>query len=210
MLKIRLPKPAAPAVALHEKLTVASEAQEAARVAYREAALEAELAEGGKDHAAADKRLADASAALQAAGDRVAALEAAIREAETREAAAEREEAAEEAARRWKRVEQYLKDREAGSRDADAAVAALADAWSRIAVASSGIVKEAPVELDLDGGLLRRTELENFLRAAMMKAGFRWALAAWPWGADKLPKLAEKVAAANDNIRERRAKKAKP
>jgi hypothetical protein len=199
MLKIGIPNLAGP-VAIDQKLVAAVEAQEAARVAFNAAALEAELNEGAESQ----KRLAAAQKALDAATARVAALEAAKREADTRAVAAEREQAAADIVRRWKETETHMKARVAAAVDAERHIAGLAGAWARLVTESIDIASCTPGNVDAYAGLLVRTRLDVALRGALLKAGFRWALVQWPWPADQLATLSAQIDTANWEILSRR------
>lgn len=183
------------AEALQEKLNDALEAQAAADAAYREACLVA--SDGG---AADQKKRTEAEKRLDRANRDVRELEAALEAARQYETEAAEKATADDTAQRWATVNEHVTAREKAAKDAEAAVAKLADAMDRIAEANTGILNAAPKRLDVSGALVGAWDTEAALRLHLLKAGFRWA-STWPWGPESVPSFGSRIGEANAYVR---------
>jgi hypothetical protein len=177
----------------------AGEALEAARQAFRAAVLEHEITESAdaakrkdqaaRDVAAAEARVAELAAAIEAAGDRDAAQAQKSAEVEHR--------------RRWDAAMSHVGPRLKAADDVMAAVATLAEAFGRLAEHSGAMVLGAPIVVDADGALLKGPDLIAALRIELVRNGFVWA-ATYPWPVTDIPPLPDRIAAGNTHLENQR------
>lgn len=179
---------------LSEKLATAVEAQRQAESDYRAACLAA--AEGG---AAEQKARTEAEKAVDRAKRDVRELRGAIKAAREYEAQAADKAAADDQAERWAAVRKHVAARGKAAKDAEAAVAKLADAMDRVAEANTSILNTAPKRPDVTGALLGGWDVEAALRLQLVKSGFQWAFN-WPWGRESIPSLSQRIGEGNGYV----------
>jgi len=104
----------------------------------------------------------------------------------------------------WNQTHKLALERDKVAGEIETAIADLNTKYQKLLTVSAEMYNTAPaVDDKLAWSALSVRFLEEACRKHLVKTGFTWAFS-WPWGADKLPTLSDKVAEGNNAILSRR------
>ena len=178
-------------------------------------AVDAELTRLNTEHAevalASAEGVTDASKALATLAKNISKaearrndLEVALRLAQERVQIVNDNEQERHRADQWKQTHTLALERDKLAGDIETAIADLHAKYEQLLTVSAKMYETAPaVDDKLAWSALSVRYLEEAFRKHLVKTGFTWAFS-WPWGADNLPTLSDKVAEGNKAILSRR------
>ena len=186
---------------IEQKIT---QAQELVITCQKEANTSALEAEDGGD--AVIKRAKQAREALMDAQNRLGSLSGALMEARARQTLREHADADSARAKSWKETERLAKRRHDLGVEIQVLIENLIAKYGELTLAGIEMHKTAPDPGNkLHNSMLAPSHIESSFRLHMVKMGLSWANS-WPWGADTIVTLSERVTLGNDAILSRRDK----